>query len=156
MAIVEKPSTPNSEPIIKTDKASLDEVGVRAVGLQGSGVWEDLVAAAGPPVYPPPQTRRERAASAGDDRKDGTRPDSASLPRFIRRRLQDLLGRTPLLTYHHKPGYTPSKAGKYMVSLSPNAPDPSRYGAKRLPEAHESYLAWLDKGPEEAHTSESE
>lgn len=153
VGVIEPTSAGEIEPIIRTDKASLDNAGIRPVGLQYSGVLEDLVSSAGPPCVLQPQTRRERAASPSEHESLDT--EHRPLPRFIRRRMRQVLTRIPILTFTDKArgtdkgrGSRSSKGSQYGVSLSPNGLDGStRYGGLKIPPAHTSYLAWVDAVP---------
>ncbi len=144
VGVTESTSSGETEPIIRTDKASLEKAGIRPVGLQYSGVLEDLISSAGPPCVFQPQTRRERAISPREHETLDT--EHRLLPRFLRRRLRQLLAKMPILTYTEKAkGSRGSKGNQYDISLSPNALDGStRYGTLKIPLADSSYLAWVD------------
>ncbi len=116
-----------------TDEPSLARAGIRSIGLQGSGVFEEAEALARPPVM---NTVENSISEDGlTDKKHAPRPrfDSHLPQRFLRRRYQQLLALTPILTYHLPPnvddvvaGTHTQRRGRYKVSISPNAT--SRYG----------------------------
>ncbi|KAJ3554643.1 hypothetical protein NM688_g3001 [Phlebia brevispora] len=137
-------STPkDAELELRTDKDTLANAEIRGFGLQGTGAMEDLISAAGSAVSFRPRTRRERAPQAGADTNDANvRP---LLPRFIRRRFRQLLARTPVLTYTRRGKSThEGKRGDYGVVVAPNAlSDATRRYGTRIPEPHDSYLAWV-------------
>ncbi|CDO72996.1 hypothetical protein BN946_scf185007.g50 [Trametes cinnabarina] len=137
--VVEEPQSDGSASR-KTDGASLARVGIRSIGLQDSGVFEEIEALALPPSKGP--------LSA----KDGPRNDvllekpkptfESHLPtRFLRRRYQQLLARIPVLAYV-PPRTTPKgvQAGKYQVKQSPHA-------VKRFAPVHatagDADMAWI-------------
>jgi hypothetical protein len=103
--------------------ADLLRAGIRGFGMQGRGVFEDILSIAGPLRTSNSLTRKER-------RNVEVFPDPTSShpvrhpSRWLRRRYQELLGRLPVLTYSRH-GAKPS--GHYSVSLSPNALSSSLY-----------------------------
>ncbi|KAI0830536.1 hypothetical protein BC628DRAFT_1408016 [Trametes gibbosa] len=122
----------------KTDMDALAQVGVRPVGLQHSGVFEEIEALAAPPNK---LRRSADRASAGSTKFPATSFDSHLPDRFLRRRFQQLLTRIPTLVYKpQRQTPTGTKPSKFEVMLSPNA-------AKRRAPAHriagEADLAWI-------------
>ncbi|KAI8990489.1 hypothetical protein BD414DRAFT_483814 [Trametes punicea] len=141
VVVEERPESGDSV-LRKTDSASLVRAKIRAIGLQHSGVFEEIEAMAAPPS-------KWRHSAKEDPSCDGsaekTKPFFQShLPtRFLRRRYQQLLSRIPVLVY--KPpketagGVIP---GKYEVKASPLA-------AKRFAPVHrvagEVDIAWMQR-----------
>ena len=126
---------------------------IRGVGLQTAGLLAELMSLTGSgserpptprridPVYPPHSVSRVA--------------DCQVLPnRFLRRRYRELLGRIPILTYSHVPGQPvvdtkDCPAGKYDVSLAPNALSPRiQHEAARSKalELDDVDLAWFKQG----------
>ncbi|KAI0756776.1 hypothetical protein C8Q80DRAFT_1090443 [Daedaleopsis nitida] len=114
------------------DSGSLARAGIRSIGLQGSGVFEEAEALACPPALVHLDNNADVESTAA---KRSFRPTFEShLPqRFLRRRYQQLLAQTPVLTYllserdNSSDPVTPSlaqasrKPGHFNVALSPNA-----------------------------------
>lgn len=113
----------------RLDSESLALAGIRSIGLQGSGVFEEAEALACPPALVHLEDNVESTAA-----KQSFRPTFEShLPqRFLRRRYQQLLAQTPVLAYllsdteNNSDPTTPSsptsrKPGRFNVTLSPNA-----------------------------------
>ncbi|KAG6911571.1 hypothetical protein DXG01_011873 [Tephrocybe rancida] len=125
-----------------SSKDDISQVGVRAMGMQGSGIFEDVRAVAGPLTVPPPLTRKERLKmnDALDVSVQHRHPS-----RWLRRRYQGLLGRLPVLTYSRPSNQNKQSSGKYSVSLSPNAMAHSlRFDPFRYPEVEPvADLEWL-------------
>jgi len=118
------------------------DVGLRGVGMQGSGVLEDVEAIVGLPWTPMAPTRRGRRAAEGQRIHLPVPAPRQQRGRWLRRRYQELLGRLPILTYSHVKGHT----GIFDVSLHPNSLAPSkRYGSKRLAEVDAVDLAWIER-----------
>ncbi|KAG5353238.1 hypothetical protein C0989_009201 [Termitomyces sp. Mn162] len=140
LQVVMKDSTSDIE-FDKTSQEDLARADVRALGMQGRGIFEDVHAIAGPLTVPRPLTRKERLSSGtGVDTSVQSRHPS----RWLRRRYQELLGRLPILAY------TPTRdksrsSGRYSVSLSSNALAPTlRHDASRYPEVElAADLQWL-------------
>ncbi|KAH9857959.1 hypothetical protein C2E23DRAFT_864963 [Lenzites betulinus] len=122
-----------------TDVDALARAGVRPVGLQHSGVFEEIESLA----CPPSKLRHsaDRASSAGLTEHPAPSLDSHLPVRFLRRRYQQLLARIPMLVFK-PPSPKPSgtQPGRFEVALSPNA-------AKRSGPAHriagDTDLAWI-------------
>ncbi|KAI0673360.1 hypothetical protein C8Q78DRAFT_1067709 [Trametes maxima] len=124
----------------RTDADALAGTRIRAVGLQHSGVFEEIEALASP-------SRKLRHSPQGTSADSSTQEQAgpyfqSHLPiRFLRRRYQQLLARIPMLLYK-PPRVTPqgAQSGKYQVTLSPNA-------AKRFAPANriasETDVAWI-------------
>ena len=147
----------DEEVVLKTDDESVARAGIRPIGLQNSGVFEEAEKIAAS-VKPMPVPRRERIASQLEQQTppSTTEPYLLSLPtglrltkRFVRRRYQQLLGRIPILTYSveaPKEG-KPTKPGSYSVSLSPHAAAKSmRTSPVGLPIANAADLKWIAPG----------
>jgi len=119
--------------------------GIRGVGMQGSGILEDVENIVSPPWMLSTPTRRERRTK--DQSTDLAVPLPRQRPiRWLRRRYQELLGRLPILTYIRQEGHA---SQRYEVTLHPCAIAPSkRYGAKRLAEADDVDLMWIHKADE--------
>ncbi|KAG5635066.1 hypothetical protein H0H81_012547 [Sphagnurus paluster] len=117
---------------------SSDEVvraGIRGIGMQGRGVFEDIKAIVGPVITPKRLTRRERHGDGNATCPKTTRHPS----RWLRRRFQELLGRTPVLAYSRHTDKDGLIYGKYSVSLPENALAPSlRFDSSRIPEVYTS------------------
>jgi len=104
-------------------EADIQRVGIRGFGMQGQGIFEDVLSIAGPLRLPNTLTKKER-------RNVGIVPELVSPhparhpSRWLRRRYQELLGRLPVLAYSR---YGTKTSGSYSVSLSCNALAPSLY-----------------------------
>jgi hypothetical protein len=128
-----------------TSNEAVARAGIRAVGLQGMGVHEELVKLAGPVRMPPPLTRKQRKAlgDASLHTPPPTRPQFQSeLPnRWLRRRHRELLGRLPVLQYF--PNSNEGR-GHYKATLEPNAL--AHFEAihhKRHAEADQADMEWI-------------
>ncbi|GBE77814.1 hypothetical protein SCP_0106960 [Sparassis crispa] len=109
LQVVLEERTESGDVVHKTDSSSVLRAGIRPVGLQGSGVFEEVQALAA--------SRPRRRSAHGKPYPDShaSQPDFRShLPhRFLRRRFQFLLGRLPVMTYRRAmPGDSTSNAGK--------------------------------------------
>ncbi|OCH94714.1 hypothetical protein OBBRIDRAFT_823282 [Obba rivulosa] len=135
---------------VEVDKNHLAQSGVRSVGLQGTGVFEEAEQLARPPhqrlrpVSEDPQEPvadlKSTSGSLADTRPHPPQP----VPRFLRRRFQLLLGRMPVLSYLKNPNSTPTKkSGKYEVTLSPHSNHPSERFPETFPEVDSASLAWI-------------
>jgi hypothetical protein len=133
----------------ETQQDGLAAAGIRGVGLQGTGVMEEIVAMAGLPWTPPIPSKRQRWATLEQGADSPEVPSKTVVPRFLRRQYQDLLGRLPVLTYIRRVGEevgTKGK-GKYEVSLASNALiRPNRNNLKRRGVVDDVDLAWLEVG----------
>lgn len=132
---VVEPATSGDGVVNKTDEPSLTRAGIRSIGLQDSGVFEEVEALASPS---PMQCSENQNAQ-----QDLTRHSAAPQPRveshlprrFLRRRYQQLLSLIPVLIYtpyvcHDENLQAASRdtalrsvrsKGRFTVSLSPNA-----------------------------------
>ncbi|KAI0094355.1 hypothetical protein BDY19DRAFT_879220 [Irpex rosettiformis] len=120
-----------------TDHMALRGVGIESMGLQGTGIYEEALALAGPIQQRPPLTRRER----NDQQEQAT--TQGELPRrWHRRRFQHLVNKLPVLTYTYNSQDT-SKPGNYSVSVNSF---PSK-NSKHFVTADSSLLEWLPKSP---------
>ncbi|KAI0375225.1 hypothetical protein BV20DRAFT_985655 [Pilatotrama ljubarskyi] len=138
---VEEAPTSGGSASRRTDADALARVGVRPVGLQDSGVFEEIEAIASPPSA-------LRHSSSGDACTEHSRPSVRShLPtRFLRRRYQQLLSRIPVLVFKPpRQSAWGSQPGKFQVTLSPKAGKRSAI-ANRL--ATEADLAWIQRAQE--------
>lgn len=141
LQVVVKDSTSDGE-YDRTSREDIARAGVRALGMQGQGIYEDVHAIAGPLTLPPPLTRKERLSRGADvDIPVQLRHPS----RWLRRRYQELLGRLPILAY------TPTdknrqSTGRYSVSLTSNAIAPAlSHDPSRYPETESvADLKWLE------------
>ncbi|KAI0785075.1 hypothetical protein C8Q75DRAFT_868039 [Abortiporus biennis] len=143
----------------KADVATLNQLGVRGFGLQGTGVLEEAIAIAGPPCHSQ-TTRRERRLSATrsipadsevlslEHASPQTSSASSSvethLPRrWVRRRYRELLYTVPILSYD--PDTTQSEhKGRYTVSLASSAVGKATQGSfHRIPEVDIVDKAWM-------------
>lgn len=144
VAVQEAPASGGGTVPRQTDVAALVRAGVRPVGLQGSGVFEEIEALASPPS----KVRQSANCASPEGAAEEPAPafDSHLPVRFLRRRYQQLLARTPVLVYQ-PPRKTPSgtQPGKFQATLSPNA-------ARRTAPAHrmagEAELAWIERAKE--------
>ncbi|TBU34691.1 hypothetical protein BD311DRAFT_784277 [Dichomitus squalens] len=136
LQIAFKQGMTNGRITVHTDEATLIHAGVRGIGLQGAGVFEELEGLASPPALV--RLEEPSVEGDGDDTRQGPRPTIQSyLPRrFLRRRFQETLAQIPVLTYtlpsrvektqsrsdkeDVTPG-VPGKPGRYQVTLSPKA-----------------------------------
>jgi hypothetical protein len=128
-----------------SDRESLAHAGIRGIGMQGAGVFEEIEKLIGPVPTSKPLTRRQRR-TIGDHPNFSSPPatfPSTTLPRrWILRRYRQLLGRLPIMTYFPKTAGNPR--GAYAVSISPVAMTPSqRLGGARHPEIDDDDLTWL-------------
>ncbi|KAG6860245.1 hypothetical protein C0995_013738 [Termitomyces sp. Mi166 len=127
----------------RTSTEDLSRAGVRALGMQGRGIYENVQAVAGPLTVPRPLTRKERLSR-------GTEVDisvqSRHPSRWLRRRYQELLGRLPILAYTPTRDKNKQSSGRYSVSLSSNALAPAlRHDPSRYPEVEPvADLEWLE------------
>ncbi|KAI0080370.1 hypothetical protein K474DRAFT_314268 [Panus rudis PR-1116 ss-1] len=145
----------------RSDPASLHRSGVRAIGMQDSGIMEELESISGNLYTPPTLTRRQRCSGYVDaplqDKEGclGTLPPNTPLSRrFLRRRFQQLLHEIPILTYavpqapsNPSLGSDVHKSGRYIVSSSLCSRSNTRETIQkpaRLGEADASSVAWLE------------
>lgn len=119
--------------------------GIREVGLQGLGLFEEVENLVG--SSSPPRTKRERQTLG--DTTAPSNPSSTRLPsRWLRRRYEALLARMPIMT--HTTSHKPDGTGSYLVSLSPKARSTGQSREIELfAEVDDSDLAWIDKGRKE-------
>ena len=124
---------------------------IRGVGMQTAGLLAELISLTGSGSERPPTPRRTdpvylpHSVSRVADRQ--------VLPnRFLRRRYRELLGRIPILTYSCVPGQPvmgtkDCPAGKYEVSLAPNALSPRiQHEKARSKVLDDVDLAWFEQG----------
>ena len=138
------PRSQASDPpqVVDSNETARMKAGIRPVGFQDAGIYEALVAAAGPAIAKHTTPRREHAERGTT--QPNPEPESKPLPRFIRRRYRELLARMPVLTYQPSSGSPNDRKGKYGVSRAANSLDVSTsYSVERVPPAHDSYLAWM-------------
>jgi hypothetical protein len=132
-----------------SDVHDIASVGIRGVGLQGSGLVEETQILAGPAWKPLPTPRRAREGPEGNITQPPHNPFNSSLPtRWLRKRYQRVLGKVPILTYSYQkqPDESPHHhtVGRYEITLAPSAISPHiRYGAHRLPPVDDSSLSWI-------------
>lgn len=129
-----------------TSRDELDRQGVRAIGLQGTSVMQDIIHFAGP-VYPPPMlTKKQRRALVDCGLERPTPLPESPLPRFVRRMYGALLSRIPVLQHVRRVKDNQPLPGKpgYEVSLGDNAIEgAARHHRTRLPEVDDVDLAWI-------------
>lgn len=143
--------------------SEFNAAGIREVGLQNSGVLQELYALAGPRSRRPPIPRRERQSLS---RSDGSEPSSSSPSsdeapnRFLRRRYRDLLAKIPILTYTPAPinnaRPSPAKRGQYTVSLSNTAITQRLPGDLELAETDIIDEVWLQQFGKDPLTNKEE
>ncbi|OSD03300.1 hypothetical protein PYCCODRAFT_1434717 [Trametes coccinea BRFM310] len=124
---------------VKTDSASLARVGIRSVGLQDSGVFEEIEALARPPSKDRHSSKNDASSEASSEKPKPTFESHLST-RFLRRRYQQLLSRIPVLSYTLRTTPTGAQVGKYQVKQSPHAV--KRYAPVHVT-ASETDVAWL-------------
>ncbi|GLB35981.1 hypothetical protein LshimejAT787_0302690 [Lyophyllum shimeji] len=134
-----------------TSRHDLLRAGIRGMGMQGYGVFDDVETVAGPAIVSKPLTRKERVTTTTNLDARATSPTKLRHPsRWLRRRYQELLGRVPILTYSRYKDKDGRVSGRYCVTLSVNALAPSiRFGPSRSPEvnavADQEWLRLADK-----------
>ncbi|KZT02405.1 uncharacterized protein LAESUDRAFT_752130 [Laetiporus sulphureus 93-53] len=130
------------EPERRSNKVTLNRIGVRSVGMQDEGILEELQTLARRPSHKnaPEENGQQNAPFAGSE-----------LPsRFLRRRFAHLLGRIPVLRYscpkeRDEATDTKKRTGRYQVSWAPGAVHPNlRYSPERLAEADANDIAWFE------------
>ncbi|EPQ60469.1 hypothetical protein GLOTRDRAFT_135142 [Gloeophyllum trabeum ATCC 11539] len=149
-----------TDPIPRSDKDAVAQAGIRAIGLQDSGVFEEVQKLALPPTQSSPIPRRHPPTPKPQGEADKFSRSPACvfhspLPRrFLRRRYQELLGRLPILMYI-KPG-TPGNVvdskkfrgvprPRYEISLSARASGPAVPRVhKPAPSMDSHELAWTE------------
>lgn len=138
---------------LKTDPDTVNNLGIRPIGFQGQGVFEEVARIAGNLVPLMNLPRRERQAQGEGSPPTTGSPHFSSLPRgstlsprFVRRRFQTLLFKLPIFSYSYskpKEGSPPS-AGHYTVTQSPNAlSQETRYLDTRCADAEPVEIEWL-------------
>jgi hypothetical protein len=131
-------------PAVGTSSVHVRSAGLRDLGMQGSGLFEDLVDIADPVLQRERLTRRQRKALQQDAVEPGPRYE---VPRFIRRSYQGLLGRLPMLTYTENPKDPPK--GRFDVAVHPHANVPGeRHQLGRTRMVSEADMAWIRLSPE--------
>ena len=134
----------------EVDRRYLSQSGIRSVGLQGTGVFEEVQRLAqqhqpqqpssAASAFPSPSPRIPIVTDPKLNAKEQV------VPRFLRRRFQLLLGRLPVLSYSKNPDQTPTKkSGQYQVSLSPYSLHASHRSVEGLPEADAASLEWIQQ-----------
>jgi hypothetical protein len=90
----------NVAPISKSPE-DVARHGLRSLGMQGSGLFEDIVTVSRSTHEYEPMTRRQkkRLEDTGVDTSNAL-SNQGRPPRFFRRRYQSLLSRLPVLTHH--------------------------------------------------------
>lgn len=122
---------------------------IRGVGMETTGLLDQVKSLAGPASEKPPAPRRIDQIYLPH-----THPSAAGRRtppnRFLRRRYRELLGRIPVLTYTYVPRKSVTSSndyptGKYEVSLARTAI--SEYVRQEIAHSHELDavdLAWFD------------
>lgn len=135
----------STEKLRRTDRPTLARMGVRPLGLQNSGLYEEAESLAGSTLGVPTTPRREgkHLQCMNDDGDIPPRP--LHVPRFMRRRFQSVLSKIPVLTYSYGIGRDgQQQKGKYTVSLSANASRLDKL--TRITKADQSDVEWLSYG----------
>lgn len=115
------------------DSETIHGLGIRSVGFQGQGVYEDAERLVGASTTPPLPRKGRHIGRDGDLLNRAADPGRHK-SRWVRRRYQSLLSRLPLLVYTRF-------SGSYSVELSPFASLPHP-GPQRYPDANSVDLAW--------------
>ncbi|KAF9270033.1 hypothetical protein L218DRAFT_952227 [Marasmius fiardii PR-910] len=127
----------SKRPSEETEPSSQD---VSGATVQGSNIFEAMEAIVGIP-YPNRQlTRRERKATNGDT-TDNTEAERRHPSRWLRRRYQRLLGRTPVLNHRH---HYERLTGNYKVELSVMSLLHGVPPLVRQPEVDADSLVWYE------------
>lgn len=116
------------------------------MGLQDTGMLEQIVAIAGPESRSPVLTRKQRKQHIGCGVHPLVDPPQSSVPKFIRRMHGSLLSRIPVLeyTFQKQDGKLLNEKARYGVTISPNAIIGAvRHPRTRLPQADDVDLAWF-------------
>ena len=123
---------------------------LRGVSMQTAGLLAELMSLIGSGSERPPAPHRIDPVYL--PRSASRVADSQVLPnRFLRRRYRELLGRIPILTYSYVPGQPgmgtkDCPAGKYEVSLAPNALSPHiKHETARSKVLDDVDLAWFEQ-----------
>ena len=139
--------------VVSTDVETIARLGLRPIGFQNDGIFEEALTIAGPAPPLRTLTRRERKAlepggltTARPPYFHSIPPGSSLTPRFVRRRFQSLLGKIPILNYTYstpREGVTPPK-GRYTVTQSKRALTADvRFADFRYSDADEEDLEWI-------------
>jgi hypothetical protein len=133
----------------------LQKLGLTAVGMEGSPIFEEIERLARSPELKPWTRRDEKIADlAGTLRtksripwagKD-SRATSNFSPRFLRRRYQELLSQTPLLHFRYEEGDATGRKvdGKFSVSLSPWSRSTGPRRSSATAEVNRQNLEWIE------------
>lgn len=116
------------------DSETIHGLGIRSVGFQGQGVYEDVERLVGPSSTTLPLPRKGRHVDGDGDLLNRAAGPGRHKSRWVRRRYQSLLSRLPLLVYTRF-------SGTYSVELSPFSSLPHS-GPQRYPDANSVDLAW--------------
>ena len=110
--------------------ASVASTRARSIGLQGSGVFEEIEAIACPPALAHLQEKAFESDRAMANQDVAPTINSHIPRRYLRRRFQQLLARVPILLYNEQPQASARSTkstdlgpppGRYKVALSPLA-----------------------------------
>lgn len=129
-----------------SDPTALAAQGVRPLGFQDQGLYEEVEAIAG--FEPAVLTSRERKALKLPAHQPVPRmtlhPKSRLTGRFVRRRFRQLIDRIPILKYSYDDG-TSAKPPSYSVHVSPHALTAQhRYVKVKVNHATLEDLAWVE------------
>jgi hypothetical protein len=116
------------------DSETIHGLGIRSVGFQGQGVYEDVGRLVGASSTALPLPRKGRHVERDGDLLNRAADPGRHKSRWVRRRYQSLLSRLPLLVYTRS-------SGSYSVELSPLASLPHP-GPQCYPNANSVDLAW--------------
>jgi hypothetical protein len=123
---------------------AVTRAGIRNIGMQGSGVLEDVQSLVGLPWTDRIPTRRE--IRARDQNINLLSVPRQPMTRWLRRRYQELLGRLPILVYSYFEQEGDHTFGKFEVSQHPSAITPSkRHNITRLAEVDDVGLTWIQQ-----------
>jgi hypothetical protein len=120
---------------------ALAKVGIRGFGFQGTNILDEIEDIAGSPYKPtslPPSSNHSSS------------PSRFVTNRFIRRRYQELLGRTPILTHSHRKVDDDIQSMGYTVSLAPSAISSELWcHSSRIATADDTDLKWIAASPDQ-------
>ncbi|PCH33922.1 hypothetical protein WOLCODRAFT_112802 [Wolfiporia cocos MD-104 SS10] len=140
--ILEKTASGELQP--RTDVDAVNRAGIRELGMQDIGVYEEVLALARPLTERDPVACRVRESLL-----EGSK--SSLSPRFLQRRFAHLLGRLPLLTYSpprsegNEAVRPDPREGKYSVSLAPLARHADlKNSPARMEDADAIDIAWFE------------
>ncbi|TFK86164.1 hypothetical protein K466DRAFT_524633, partial [Polyporus arcularius HHB13444] len=154
-----QPATSGDSVVHNTDEPSVTRAGIRSIGLQDSGVFEEVEALASPSPLQCPENRQAQQRLERDAKHLRPRFESHLPRRFLQRRYRQLLSQIPVFTYSplarrdDKPQAASRDTavnhgglrGRFQVSLSPNAA--KQHGTVRAV-ASSANMAWMRRAQE--------